>query len=95
MLPDFVPVLLWNTGPQGTSNYNLSYSRKDNNGTLIGYSDADWAGDMNDWNSISGYLFMVSGAAVSWKSRNKRVLLSLWQKPNMLHWLVPSKKLPG
>ena len=52
---------------KGTSNYGLSYSRKDN-GTLIG---ADWAGDVNDRKSTSGYLFMVSGAAVSWKNRKQ------------------------
>ena len=38
---------------------------------MIGYSDADWAGDMNDRKSTSGYLFMMSGAAVSWKSREQ------------------------
>ena len=38
---------------------------------MIGYSDADWASDMNDRKSTSGYLFMMSGAAVSWKSRKQ------------------------
>ena len=54
---------------KGTHNYGLLYSRND--GTIIGYSDADWAGDMNDRKSTSGYLFMMSGAAVSWKSRKQ------------------------
>ena len=54
---------------KGTSNYGLSYLRNDNNDTLVGYSDADWAGDVNDCKSTSGYLFMMSGAAVSWKSQ--------------------------
>ena len=58
---------------KGTHNYGLLYSRND--GTMIGYLDADWAGDMNDRKSTSGYLFMMSGAAVSWKSR-KMVALS-------------------
>ena len=46
-------------------------SRNDDTDTLIGYSDADWAGDVNDRKSTSGYLFMMSGAAVSWKSRKQ------------------------
>ncbi len=40
-----------------TSNYGLSYLRNDNNDTLVGYSDAEWAGDVNDRKSTSGYLF--------------------------------------
>ena len=53
---------------KGTSDYGPN---TDNDGTMIGYSDADWAGDMNDCKSTSGYLFMMSGAAVSWKSRKQ------------------------
>jgi len=37
--------------------------------TLIGYSEADWASDANDHKSTSGYLFMVNGTPVSWKSK--------------------------
>ena len=33
--------------------------------------NADWAGDANDRKSTSGYLFMVSGAPVSWKSKKQ------------------------
>ena len=36
-----------------------------------GKTDADWAGDVNDRKSTSGYLFMMSGAAVSWKSHKQ------------------------
>ena len=36
---------------------------------ITGYSDADWACDVNDRKSTSGYLFMVSGVPVSWKSK--------------------------
>ena len=57
---------------KGTPNYGLTYSRNVNtDGTLIGYSDADWAGDANDRKSTSGYFFMMSGAAVSWKSQKQ------------------------
>lgn len=30
-------------------------------------SDADWAGNINDRKSTSGYLFKICGAAVSWR----------------------------
>ncbi len=38
---------------------------------MCGYSDADWAGDVSDRKSTSGYLFMMSGATVSWRSRKQ------------------------
>lgn len=38
---------------------------------LVGYSDADWAGDANDRKSCSGFLFGLGGATVSWTSRKQ------------------------
>lgn len=35
---------------------------------IAGYSDADWAGDVGDRKSTSGYVFLLGGAAISWKS---------------------------
>jgi hypothetical protein len=51
-----------------TSNLGLRFSRQ---GTLnvLGYSDADWAGDLEERKSRSGYVFLLGGAAVSWQSR--------------------------
>ena len=50
-----------------------------------GYTDADWAGDTNDRKSTSGYMFMLGGAAVSWKQTRQ----------SMLPWQQPHEKLPG
>lgn len=38
---------------------------------LVGYSDADWAGDANDRKSCSGFLFGLGRATVSWTSRKQ------------------------
>ena len=36
---------------------------------IIGYSDADWASDVGDRKSTSGYImFLLGGAAITWKS---------------------------
>ena len=36
---------------------------------LCGYSDADWAGDVDSRKSTLGYLITFVGVAVSWQSR--------------------------
>jgi hypothetical protein len=41
---------------------------------LIGYSDADWAGDVETRKSRSGYIFLLGGGAVSWQSRLQDVV---------------------
>ena len=42
-------------------NFGILYSQKDT-GECVGFSDADWAGDINDRKCTSGYLFQMSGA---------------------------------
>ena len=55
---------------KGTVKLGLLYS-KDGSRKCIGYSDAVWARDIDDHKSTSGYLFQVSGAAVSWRSKRQ------------------------
>ena len=50
----------------GTNNFRLLYTRNEST-ECTGYSDADWAGDIDDRKSTSGYLFLMSGAPVSWR----------------------------
>ena len=38
---------------------------------LVGYSDADWANDLDDRHSITGNVFVMSGGAVSWLSQKQ------------------------
>lgn len=38
---------------------------------LSGYVDADWASDVNDRRSTSGFVFMLGGAAISWESKKQ------------------------
>ena len=54
---------------KGTINFGLVFSRGDD--VLRGYSDADWAGDLDTRRSTSGYVFQIGGATVSWSSKRQ------------------------
>ena len=53
-----------------TTNTHLIY-RRTTDISLLGYVDADWAGDVNDHRSVSGYTFVMTGAAISWLSKKQ------------------------
>ncbi|XP_071933045.1 secreted RxLR effector protein 161-like [Coffea arabica] len=58
-----------------TSEYGLFYQR--NRGReLVGYTNSDYASDVEDRKSTSGYVFMLSEAAILWISK-KRPVVSL------------------
>ena len=38
---------------------------------LIGYSDADWGGDLSTRRSTLGYVFQIQGNTVSWCSKHQ------------------------
>ena len=38
---------------------------------LVGYSDSDWAGDIDDRRSTSGYVFTLGTTTLSWKTRKQ------------------------
>jgi hypothetical protein len=53
-----------------TVNRKLTY-RKDSADELCGFSDSDWGGDKSDYKSTTGYVFLLSGAAVSWIAKKQ------------------------
>jgi len=58
---------------KGTINYGIFY-KKNENKQLIAYTDSDYAGDITDRKSTSGYVFMLSGGAVSWASNKQPIV---------------------
>ncbi len=43
-------------------------------GDLVGYTNADWANDHANCCSISGYVFLYTGGAVSWMSKQQSTI---------------------
>ena len=52
---------------QGTKDYKLMY-RWTSNLEVVGYSDSNFAGCVDSRKSISGYIFIFAGGAISWRS---------------------------
>jgi len=38
---------------------------------LVGYCDADWAGDLEDRRSTTGFVFMMGGGDISWSNKRQ------------------------
>ena len=58
----------------GTRGHQLTYGAHESSTEVIGYSDADWASNPNDRKSISGYVFMLGGGAITWSSKKQNVV---------------------
>ena len=58
---------------QGTKDYMLTYKRSSHL-EVVGYSDSDYAGCVDSRKSTFGYMFLLAGGAVSWKSGKQSVI---------------------
>jgi len=58
---------------RGTWNRTIRYSRDahENPNVLWGWVDVDWAGDTYIRRSHTGYILMINGGPISWKSRRQ------------------------
>jgi len=61
----------------GTSDYGLCYQGRPGLDRVLdirGFVDAEWAGDLDQRRSTSGYVFNLFGGAVSWISKKQSVV---------------------
>lgn len=56
---------------KGNLHIDITYGGTDE---LIGYTDADWAGDQDTRRSTGGYLFTLYGDAISWQSKRQAIV---------------------
>ena len=64
---------------RATSDWKLVYQQDNPNGTILkGFVNADWASNVNNCKSTSGFVFMLAGGTISWglKKQNTVALSS-------------------
>lgn len=57
---------------KGTFDYGIMYKREVSD--LVAYTDSDYAGDLDDRKSTSGYVFLLSSGAISWLSKKQPIV---------------------
>ena len=60
---------------QGTKSHMLTYRHSDQL-EVIGYTDSDFGGCEDSRKSTSGYVFVLAGGAISWKSAKQTIIAS-------------------
>ena len=71
----------------GTIDLGINY--ESNDASLTGYSDADFANNELDRRSLTGYVFKIGNAAVTWNTRKQPTVL---QGKVSLVYSLPSEK---
>lgn len=59
---------------QGSKDIKLCYSRNELAPPLCGFVDSDWASDVSDRKSTSGFILKVFGSTVLWSSRKQQMV---------------------
>jgi hypothetical protein len=59
---------------KGTLNYGILYKKDELGSELKGWTDSDYAGDLDDRKSTSGYVFKLGSGAISWSSKKQAIV---------------------
>jgi hypothetical protein len=58
---------------KGTIDFGLLYPSS-NEFKLVGYSDSDWGGDLDDRKSNTGFVFYMGSLAFTWSSKKQPIV---------------------
>ncbi|XP_040960298.1 secreted RxLR effector protein 161-like [Gossypium hirsutum] len=58
---------------KGNTSFGLLYKKWENS-DLFGFTDSDYAGDIEDRKSTSDYVFMPGSTAISWSSKKQPII---------------------
>ncbi|KAL0298723.1 UNVERIFIED_CONTAM: Secreted RxLR effector protein [Sesamum radiatum] len=71
---------------RGTKDFGIWY-KSTNDAKLVGYTDSDWAGSVDDMKSTSGYTFSLGSGIFSWASKKQATVAQSQRKQNTLQLL--------
>ncbi|KAK9695095.1 hypothetical protein QE152_g33107 [Popillia japonica] len=76
-LPDLTLALLYRRC-QGLTTTIVNLTGKQSSGhsnsEIVGYCDADWAGDVTERRSVTGYVYVAQGGAISWCTKRQQTV---------------------
>eukprot|EP00253_Pinus_taeda_P018881 PITA_18881 len=58
---------------KGTKRFGILYTSSESS-DLVGYTDSDWAGSVDDQKSTFGYVFHMGSGAISWDSKKQPIV---------------------
>ncbi|KAL6288505.1 hypothetical protein ACE6H2_006015 [Prunus campanulata] len=58
---------------KGTTDFGIFY-KKVKKSSFLGFTDSDYAGDIDDRKSTSGNVFLMSSGAISWSSKKQQIV---------------------
>ena len=53
---------------KGTTDYDITFVRQKSDLSVVGYVDTDYAGDLDDKRSTTGYVFILTRGPICWRS---------------------------
>eukprot|EP00253_Pinus_taeda_P005599 PITA_05599 len=59
---------------KGTKKFGILYNVFSEHSDLVGYTNSDWAGSVDDQKSTSGYVFHMGSGAISWASKKHSIV---------------------
>ena len=59
----------------GTRGLGCCYAHQESKAKLVGYSDPDMAGDVDDRKSTNGMLYLFGRCPVSWQSTKQKIVV--------------------
>lgn len=57
---------------RGTTHYGIHYTSGSPH--IIGFTDSDWAGDVNDQKSTSGFIFCLGSGPITWSCKKQSAI---------------------
>ncbi len=58
----------------GTQDLGLVFHSDWLNCNLVGFSNSDWASDLNSWRLVLGYTFILCGAMIAWSVKKQQTI---------------------